>query len=92
LLQQQHAQATALTNAFYSKHIVEAEGEFVAYKMVRTLVTHPLSYVGLGVEKQFQNGLIYKGTNNEYYDHKQWWRVQFDDMDVEDWAVGDMMR
>jgi hypothetical protein len=23
--------------------------------------------------------------------HKQWWRVQFHDMDVEDWAVGDMM-
>lgn len=92
LLQQQHAQATALANAFYSKYIVEAEGQFVAYKMVRTLVTHPLSYVGLRVEKEFQNGLTYKGTISEYYDHKQWWRVQFHDMDVEDWAVGDMMR
>jgi hypothetical protein len=59
-----------MLSTVYSNHIVEAEGEFVAYKMVRTLVAHPLSYVGLRVEKQFQNGLTYKGTITEYYDHE----------------------
>ena len=54
------------------------EGEFVAYKMCRTLVTNPTSYVGLSVEKTFDNGLVYKGNITEYYDHKQWWRVQFE--------------
>ena len=61
-----------------STHIVEEEGEFVAYKMCRTLVTNPTSYVGLSVEKTFDNGLVYKGSITEYYDHKQWWRVQFE--------------
>jgi hypothetical protein len=77
---------------FISNYIVQAEGEFLAYKMLRTLVSNPLSYVRLSVAKQIHNGITYNGIISKYSDHKQWWTVQFEDMDVEDWAVSEMMK
>ena len=91
LLKEQHKAAAALTNAFYLNHRVEEEGEFVAYKMTRTLVERPRGYVGVAVQKKF-DGTIYQGDIIDYCDHKQWWRVEFKDGDFEDWSVPDMKK
>ena len=77
---------------YYSNHRVQEEGEFIAYKMTRTLVQYPESYVTLNVKKKFENGNVYAGTINGYCDHKQWWQVQFLDGDCEDWSVCDMKK
>ena len=45
-----------------SNHIVEDEGEFIAYKMTRTLVINPMAYEGLIVKKIFSDGKTYSGT------------------------------
>ena len=45
-----------------SDHIVEEEGEFIAYKMTRTLVANPVSHEGLIVKKLFVDGKTYSGT------------------------------
>ena len=67
------------------------EGQFTAFKMTRTLVLHPQSYVGLAVQRKFtENNRIYKGIIQEYYDHKQWWVVKYEDGDEEDWSVAQM--
>ena len=59
--------------------------------MTRTLVLHPQSYVGLAVQRKFtENNRIYKGIIQEYYDHKQWWVVKYEDGDEEDWSVAQM--
>ena len=104
---------------------MEDEGEFIAYKMTRTLVINPTSYEGLIVKKIFSDGKTYRGTISltflvssryamslpyhrvpnitsivhpisgmitDYYDHKQWWKIKYDDNDEEDWAVIDMKR
>jgi hypothetical protein len=60
LLKEQHKAAAALTNAFYLNHRAEEEGEFVAYKMTRTLVERPREYIGVTVQKKF-DGTIYHG-------------------------------
>ena len=77
---------------YYSNHRVQEDGEFIAYKMTRTLVQYPESYVTLNVKKNFENGNVYAGTINGYCDHKQWWQVQFLDGDCEDWSVCDMKK
>jgi hypothetical protein len=89
LLKEQHKAAAALTNAFYLNHRVEEEGEFVAYKMTRTLVERPRGHVGVAVQNKF-DGTIYQGDIIDYCDHKQWWRVEFKDGNFEDWSVPDM--
>ncbi len=40
---------------YYSNHRVQEDGEFIAYKMTRTLVQYPESYVTLNVKKNFEN-------------------------------------
>jgi hypothetical protein len=91
LLKQQHEQAAALTNAFYINHSVEEDGEFFAYKMCRTLVNNPKSYVGLAVKRFFrENETWYEGKIAAYYDPGQFWVVQYGDGDKEDWSAADM--
>ena len=94
LLKRQHKEAAALTNAFYNNHNFDGvDGQFVAYKMTRTLVKDPRSYVGLAVQRKFtEDNLFYKGTIVEYYDPKQWWTVHYDDGDAEDWGVAEMRK
>ena len=93
LLKRQHEQAAALTHAFYSSYSVHEEGEFVAYKMVRTLVQKPESYIGLAVSRKFDDGVVYKGKIISYYDHKQFWQVEYPcDGQQEDWAVREMKK
>ena len=91
LLKEQHKQAEALTNAFWSNHNIDEPGEFIAYKMSRTLVKDPLSYCGTVVSKLF-DGQPYKGKIISYSDQHQWWQVEFDDRDLEDWSVSDMKK
>ena len=92
LLKRQHKTAEALTNAFYLNHAVEEAGEFTAYKMCRTLVESPFSYVDLAVQRKFNDGVVYDGVIAEYVDSKQWWRVKYPDGQEEDWSVPDMKR
>ena len=74
-----------------SNYSVHEAGEFVAYKMVRTLVQFPESYVGLAVSRKFKDGVVYDGKIISYYDPKQFWRVMYPcDGQEEDWAVPEM--
>ena len=91
LLKEQHKLAQELSNAFWDNHRVEDEGEFIAYKMSRTFVNDPLSYCGKNVTKRF-DGEPYKGKIIGYSDQNQWWRINFQDGDVEDWSVADMKK
>ena len=60
LLKNQHKEAAALTHAFYSTYTVNDPGEFTAYKMCRTYVPNPKSYVGAKVKRVFpEMGLSY---------------------------------
>ena len=88
----QREKAAALTAKFYADHpFVDAPGEFVAYKMSRTHVPNPKQYIGLVVQKLFNDNNFYKGKMSEYDDRKQWWRVVYeDDGDEEDWSVPNM--
>jgi len=90
----QREKAAALTAKFYADHpFVDAPGEFVAYKMSRTYVPNPKQYVGLVVQKLFNDNNFYKGKISEYDDRKQWWRVVYeDDGDEEDWSVPNMKK
>ena len=93
LLKKQHEEAAALTHAFYSTHSVDEPGEFRAYKMCRTYVPNPKSYVGARVKRVFpETGLSYSGVIEEYYDPKQFWVVKYDDGDSEDWSATDMKK
>ena len=93
LLKKQHKEAAALTHAFYSSHVVNEPGEFTAYKMSRTYVPNPSSYVGNRVERLFsETGLRYSGVIEEYHDPKQFWVVKYDDGDTEDWSASDMKK
>lgn len=93
LLKNQHKEAAALTHAFYSTYTVNDPGEFTAYKMCRTYVPNPKSYVGAKVKRVFpETGESYSGVIEEYYDPKQFWVVKYDDGDTEDWSVPDMKK
>ncbi len=58
------------TEPSLSNHIVEEEGEFIAYKMSRTLVHNPISHEGLVVKKLFVDGKTYTGTKSIFYSAK----------------------
>jgi hypothetical protein len=88
----QREKAAALTAKFYEDHpFVGVPGEFVAYKMSRTHVPNPKQYVGLVVQKLFNDNNFYKGKISEYDDRRQWWHVLYDDDDDEEgWSVPNM--
>ena len=93
LLKQQHKQAAALSHAFYINHRVVEDGQFVAYKMCRTLVNNPEAYVGLDVKRLFkEDNTWYNGKVAAYYDPGQFWVIQYGDGDKEDWSAADMKR
>ena len=76
-----------------SQHRVNEEGEFMAYKMCRTLVPKPNSYIGLPAKRFFsETGRWYEGEIIEYYDPSQLWVIRYRDGDQEDWSAADMKK
>ena len=94
LLKRQHDEAAALTNAFYTNHnFNDVGGQFMAYKVTRTLVKGPQPYVGLVVQREFtEKNILYNGIIVEYYDPKQFWTVRYDGGDAEGWGVAEMRK